>query len=98
GNRLSPRRQSHPTDRRSACRVTFAATTRLLNAFGQGFAQVESKFPAAPCLIFIGTEGGLVVAGGDGTELLEFGEEVLDEVNTVRFLFGAAEAGFFPGI
>ncbi len=41
---------------------------------------------------------GLVVAGGDGTELLEFGEEVLDEVNTVRFLFGAAEAGFFPGI
>ena len=38
--------------------MTFAATTRLLNAFGQGFAQVESKFPAAPCLIFIGTEGG----------------------------------------
>ena len=43
GNRVSPRRQSHPTDRRSACRVTFAATTRLLNAFGQGFAQVRSK-------------------------------------------------------
>ena len=24
--------------------------------------------------------GGLVIAGGDGTELLEFGEEVLDQV------------------
>ncbi len=33
------RRQSHPTDRRSACRVTVAAAARLLNAFGQGFAQ-----------------------------------------------------------
>ena len=43
GDRISPRRQSHPTDRRSTCRLTFAATARLLNSFCQRLAQVESN-------------------------------------------------------
>ena len=59
--------------------TTFAATTRLLNAFGQGFAQVESKFPAAPCLIFIGTEGHRTQAGPE--HLAVFGKKVVLTIN-----------------
>ena len=59
GDRISPCRQSNPTDRLFACRRRFAATAHLLKSFCQRFALVEfnvlpakQSCPGAPYVIW----------------------------------------------
>jgi len=54
-NRLPPRRQSHPTDRRSARRLTSAS--RLLNSFCLRFSGLESSLKAASALAVRSPDG-----------------------------------------
>ena len=79
--------------------MTFAATTRLLNAFGQGFAQVnqrQSPTPARPCLLRAGIRIGelareLEMTPGARTDLTQEAPELSASGGTR--LDGIADAG-----
>ena len=59
GSRISPRRHCYPTNRRSTGCLTPILSPKLSDSFCLQSSRVESKFPGARCLTFIGTEGAV---------------------------------------